>query len=179
MNFSSEQLARANLNNPASIYDYLNQMSKSQNQRSKMAQSELYIDLESSQSQQFGNLISNNSNKTNGFNASTNNNGNIEVGFENKYDYFGQRINTFSGSSSGSSKSAGSSSVSSFNNQNNTIQRSEQRPIGSSHSSYETSSTSPISISTDNLTVNSCLPSNSSNASSNYFLDQFSSKTFE
>lgn len=165
MNFN-EQMSR-NLNNPASVYDYLSQMSKNQSQRTK-AQGELHIDLESSGMQQFANL---------NLNKNVFNNENVNEG---SYDYFGNpingqnSINTFSASSTGSSKSSNSSSGS-FN-QNVTLQKSQQKPIGTSQSCYDTSSTSPISISTDNLQVNSCLPSNSSNASSNYFLDQFGTK---
>ena len=156
-------------NNQASIYDYL---AKSQSHRSKPSQNELFIDLEPSigHNQQFGNL------PKGAFNLNSNNTLHNEIrdGFDNKFDYFGNPINTFSSSSTGSSKS-NCSSANSYN-QNNTIQRAEQKPIGSC---YENNGTSPISISTDNLQVNSCLPSNSSNASSNYFLDQFSSNFYK
>lgn len=169
--FNNEQVQR-NLNNPASVYEYLNQMTKNQNQRTK-TQSELHIDLESS-NMPLGNM------NRNGFTDGGNN--------EGQFDYFGnaiptsQSINTFSASSTGSSKSTNSSVVTSassnsFNQQSNQVSlKNQQKPIGTSQSCYDTSSTSPISISTDNLQVNNCLPSNSSNASSNYFLDQFSGK---
>jgi len=148
-----------NLNNPTTVYDYLNQMSKNQNQRTK-TQNELHIDLEATNQQQF------------------------KTGFQNEgeipYDCFGnpRTGSQFSGSSSSSSNSNSSAVTNSSSgyNQNNTIQQQkyQQKPIGTSHSSYDTSSTSPISISTDNLQMNSGLPSNSSNASSsNYFLETF------
>jgi hypothetical protein len=102
MSFNNEQLAR-NLNNSASVYDYLNQMAKNQTQRSK-TQNELHIDLETS-NMPLGSI-------KNGFN---NDGGNGE----GQFDYFGnsvpssQSINTFSASSTGSSKSTNSSVVTS------------------------------------------------------------------
>ena len=80
---------------------------------------------------------------------------------EGQFDYFGnaiptsQSINTFSASSTGSSKSTNSSVVTSassnsFNQQSNQVSLNQQKPIGTSQSCYDISSTSTISISTDN-----------------------------
>lgn len=158
-----------NLNGSNSVYDYLSQMN---NKRPK-GQNELYVDLESSalQSGQFYNM------NRNGLNN--------EVGNEVGFDYFGnttnnnnQMVNTFSASSTSSSKSTNSSIAtngSSFsNNQNNTIQKLQQKPIGTSQS-YDSNGTSPISISTDtnNGQANTGLLSNSSISSSNYLFEQF------
>lgn len=149
--------------NSASVYDYMTQMNKNQNRK---GQGELHVDLD---------------NFTGGQNTHQFSNDNQN--FDNFTNSAPLSINTFSASSQSSIKSTNSSVItnsssgSSFHkNQNN--QQYIQKPIGSSHSCYDTSSTSPISITTDNLpgtAASSCFPSNSSNASSSaYFLDQWS-----
>lgn len=170
MNYN-DQMSRNMINQPSvAVYDYLNQMSNNQKQRSAK---ELHVDLEPAALQQHGQ-----------FNNNMNRN---EVNNEALFDYFSgqsngtQSINTFSSSSSCSSKSTAShmttSSSGSFpqSSNNTTLQKYQQKPIGTSQSCYDTSTTSPISITTDNLQIGNCLASNSSNASSsNYFIDQFS-----
>jgi len=154
VNFN-EQTQR-NLNNSASVYDYLTQMNMpGQAQRFK-SQNELHVDL----------------NNEGAFNEN-----------QNLYENFGNgqvNINTFSASSQSSNKSTNSSVMTASSSNSFNHLKQQQKPIGTSQSCYDNSSTSPISISTDNLTTSnsSCLPSNSSNgSSSNYFLDHWSNPT--
>jgi len=173
INTNNSKLDQSNSN----IYDYLTQIN---NQMQKSKQQDLQIDMD---------LV--NLNKMNGWT----NDGTFasDIQLANGLDHFGnltnnnnQIINTFSASSSSSAKSTNSSASNMANNSSmytNQLQQHkqlQQKPIGTiQHLEAYLSNSSPISITTadstcssssQSLSSNSCLPSNSSN----YFMDHFS-----